>query len=397
MTARSKIRNIALSQLVLSPTNVRKTPATAAEDMALEASIRARGIIQNLIVHPTPIDSKGVYEVDAGGRRLKILQKLAAEGAIDADHPVPCKIETRPTRVETSLAENTIRAAMHPADEFVGMAALIDGGIAIDEVAKRFGTSERHVKQRLRLGKLAPELLDAYRNGDISLDVVTAFTLGADHAAQLAVWNQLKDNSYIQSYTVKRLLTESAVPLDSDLGEFVGAEAYEAAGGHITRDLFSGDEDGFLDDAALVRRLAIEKLEAKAAELRPQWAWTKAVLDPEYGFMAQYARVQPQPAEVPAELAAEIERIETRLGELEEIGEDEFTDELVAEAAQLEERRTEIDETIDGLAVYSDKDRARAGCIVTIGDDGEFCLHQGLVDRARASAADDGDVDASSR
>src|SRR5205085_7561620 len=158
--------------------------------------------------------------------------------------------------------------------------------------------------------------------------------------------NQLKDNSYIQSYTVKRLLTESAVALDSDLGLFVGAAAYEAAGGTITRDLFSGGDDGFMDDAALARRLAIEKLEARAAELRPQWAWTKAVLDPEYGFMAQYARLRPQPAEVPAELAAEIERIESRLGELEEFGEDEFTEELMAEAAQLEERRTEIDETI---------------------------------------------------
>ena len=74
-----------------------------------------------------------------------------------------------------------------------------------------------------------------------------------------------------------------------------------------------------MDDAALVRRLAIEKLEAKAAELRPQWAWTKAVLDPEYGFMAQYARVRSQPGELPPELAAGIERIERRLGELEEV------------------------------------------------------------------------------
>src|SRR5882724_7784373 len=39
MTASSKVRNICLSQLVLSPTNVRKTPATEAEDVALEASI----------------------------------------------------------------------------------------------------------------------------------------------------------------------------------------------------------------------------------------------------------------------------------------------------------------------------------------------------------------------
>src|SRR5260370_22756904 len=111
------------------------------------------------------------------------------------------------------------------------------------------------------------------------------------------------------------------------------------------------------------------------------------MLDPEYGFMAQYGRVRPQPAEIPADIAAEIERIESRLGELEELGEDEFTEELMAEAAQLEERRTEIDEVIDGLAVYSDKARARAGCIGTIGDDGEFCLHRGWVDRSAAHAA----------
>jgi ParB family chromosome partitioning protein len=156
MTASSKVRNIALNQLVLSPTNVRKTPATAAEDAALEASIRAEGILQNLIVHATPIDGKGVYKVHAGGRRLKVLQKLAAEGFVDADHPVPCLVKKPAAAVETSLMENTIRASMHPADEFVAMVALIDAGATIDAVATRFGTSERHVRQRLRLGKLAP-------------------------------------------------------------------------------------------------------------------------------------------------------------------------------------------------------------------------------------------------
>src|SRR6516162_9818001 len=220
MTAASKTRNIPLSQLVPSPANIRTAPATPAEDAALEASIRAKGILQNLIVHAA--DGDGVYEVDAGGRRLRILQKLAAEGVIDADYKIPCKIEQPEDAVETSLAENTIRAAMRPADEFVAMASLIDGGATIEDVATRFGTSERHVRQRLRLGKLAPELLDAYRAGKISLDIVTAFTLGADHAAQLAVWGQLKDNPYIQPYTVKRLLTESAVPLDSSIGQFVG-------------------------------------------------------------------------------------------------------------------------------------------------------------------------------
>ena len=114
---------------------------------------------------------------------------------------------------------------MHPADEFVAMAALIDGGATIGDVALRFGTSERHVRQRLRLGKLAPELLDAFRAGDIGLEAVTAFTLGADHPAQLAVWSQLKDHSYISPHRIRHLLTETAIALDSDLGIFVGAEA----------------------------------------------------------------------------------------------------------------------------------------------------------------------------
>jgi ParB family chromosome partitioning protein len=393
MTVRTRVQNISLSQLVLSPSNVRKTAASAAEDVALEASIRAHGILQNLIVHPTPIDGKGVYEVVAGGRRLRILQKLAAEGVIDADHPVPCKVEKAQDAVETSLAENTVRAAMHPADEFVAMTALINNGASIEDVARRFGTSERHVRQRLRLGNLAPELLDAYRAGDINLDAVTAFTLGADHDRQLAVWNQIKDQSWVSPFTVKRLLTERAIALNSNLGRFIGAEAYQAAGGMIVTDLFSSDDDGFMDDTTRVHRLAIEKLEAKAEELRPQWKWTKAVLDLDYATLHEYTHLRPKPAEVPAGLAEELERIESRLTEFEDSDPDEWNADLAAEMEQLEARHAEIESIIDGLAVYSDKDRARAGCIVTIGEHGAFGLHQGLVERrpskGKGNPADD--------
>jgi ParB family chromosome partitioning protein len=389
-TTVSAVRNIPLDKLVPSPTNVRKTPSSAAEDAELKASIRARGLKQNLVVHPS-VGEKGVYAVTAGGRRLKALQALAAEGVIPADFRVPCLVEEPEAAVETSLMENRIRAALSPADEFVAMAELIDRGEIVEAVATRFGVSERHVRQRLRLGKLAPELLGAYRNGDISLDVVTAFTLGADHQAQLAVWHQLKDNSYIPPYTVRRLLTQTAIPLDSDLGRFVGSTAYEAAGGTVTRDLFSGDDEGFMDDAALVRRLALEKLEQKAAELGSSWAWTRAMLDPAYDFTAQYRRIRPQPGEVPPEIAGEIERIERRLAKLQETPEDEWTDALMTEAARLEERRDELAESVADLAVYSEKDRAVAGVIVTIGDDGEFRLHEGLVERSAIAAEDSGD------
>jgi ParB family chromosome partitioning protein len=390
MTSPPAVRHIPLDKLVPSPTNVRKTPPSAAEDAELKASIRARGLKQNLVVHPSS-GEKGMHAVTAGGRRLKALQELAAEGAIPADLRVPCLVEEPEAALETSLMENRIRAALSPADEFVAMAALIDSGETVEAIATRFGVSERHVRQRLRLGKLAPELLDAYRNGDINLEVVTAFTLGADHQAQLAVWQQVKNQSYIPPYTVRRLLTQTAIPLDSDLGRFVGSAAYETAGGAVTRDLFGGDDEGFMDDAALVRRLALEKLEQKAAELRSSWAWTRAMLDPAYDFTAQYGRVRPQPAELPPEIAGEIERIEERLAELQETPEDEWTDELITEADRLEGRRDELSESVEDLAVYSEKDRAVAGVIVTIGDDGAFRLHEGLVARSAIGAGDTGD------
>ncbi|MGH7088519.1 MAG: ParB/RepB/Spo0J family partition protein, partial [Stellaceae bacterium] len=202
MTTTSAVRTISLDKLVLSPTNVRKTPPSPAEEAELKASIRARGLKQNLVVH-SAADEKDRYAVVAGGRRLKALRELAAEGVIAPDYKVPCLVEEAAFALETSLMENTIRAAMHPADEFVAMAELIDAGDAIEDVAARFGVSERHVRQRLRLGKVAPQLLDEFRAGALSLEIIMAFTLGGDHAAQLAVWREVKDHSYISPHAVR--------------------------------------------------------------------------------------------------------------------------------------------------------------------------------------------------
>ena len=69
-----------------------------------------------LLVHPAA-NATAIHAVTAGGRRLKALQELAAEGVIAADFKVPCLIEQPDEALETSLMENTIRAAMHPADE----------------------------------------------------------------------------------------------------------------------------------------------------------------------------------------------------------------------------------------------------------------------------------------
>ena len=232
-------------------------------------------------------------------------------------------------------------------------------------------------------------MLDAYRNGDISLDVVTAFTLGADHQAQLAVWHQLKDHSYIPPYTVRRLLTQTAIRSFRSR-PVCRRTTYEAAGGTVTRDLFSADDEGFMDDAALVRRLASRSSNRKPSNCAPPGPGPGRCSIPRT-TSPRIPRIRPQPAELPAEIAREIERIEQRLGEPAGNPRGRVDRRAVDRSGPAQERHDELVESVEDLAVYSEKDRAGAGIIVTIGDDGEFRLHEGLVERSAIGAEDKGD------
>ena len=121
-------------------------------------------------------------------RRLAALKALAADGVLDADHPVPCLvIDGNASSSELSLAENVVRIAMHPADQVIAFTKLTESGVTAAAIAVRFGISERLVEQRLRLGNAAPELLDAYRTGEIDLETLKAFAVTTDHARQMAV------------------------------------------------------------------------------------------------------------------------------------------------------------------------------------------------------------------
>ena len=194
----STVRSIPLSRLELAPENVRKTPADPAALAELKASIAAHGLLENLIVRiedtgHDPASGPGQTHVDrcavvAGGRRLAAMKALASEGVLDVDHPVPCRvIGAAENAEEFSLAENVVRVAMHPADQVVAFLRLSESGVAASAIAARFGVAERLVEQRLRLGSVAPELLDAYRAQEMDLDTLKAFTVTTDHARQRAV------------------------------------------------------------------------------------------------------------------------------------------------------------------------------------------------------------------
>ena len=124
--AQADLQHLPLACLELAPENVRATPAGAAADAELKASIAAHGIIENLVVRP---GTKGRFAVVAGGWRFAQTKALSADGVLGPDHPMPCRIQADAEAArELSLVENVVRAPMHPADQVVALRALADEG-----------------------------------------------------------------------------------------------------------------------------------------------------------------------------------------------------------------------------------------------------------------------------
>ena len=377
------IREVPLSRLALAPENVRKTPADPIAEAEMKASIAAHGLLENLVVRMDGPADAGAYAVVAGGRRLAAMKALAEDGTIDADHPVPCLVAADPDMAgELSLAENIVRIAMHPADQVIAFTKLADAGLSVAAIAARFGTSERLVEQRLRLGNVAPDLLDAYRADEIDLEVLKTFSVTPDHARQMAAWEQVAGQGYRPSaWQVKRLLTEERIPGASAVARFVGVEAYESAGGEVLRDLFTKDDDSavWFDDPVLLNNLAMEKLRVFEDELATRWKWATAMVEVDWNTTARYGRIYPEPAERTPEEQAEIEKLEARQGVLAELDDDAWTEELVNEAETIETRLDEIEGEIEARAVYRREDFGIAGCIATIAHDGTLQVIHGLV------------------
>jgi ParB family transcriptional regulator, chromosome partitioning protein len=165
MSAQPTSIRVPLRQLMLSPRNARKTGGGNVQDLA--ASIAAHSLLQNLTVQQSTSDSE-LYEVVAGGRRLAAMHLLAQQGELPAEliDGVPCRlIVDDGVALEASTAENTLREAMHPADQFEAFKAMIDIGRPLVDVAAHFGVAETVVRQRLKLANVNPQLMQIYREG----------------------------------------------------------------------------------------------------------------------------------------------------------------------------------------------------------------------------------------
>lgn len=370
---------VPLNCLTVSDLNVRRTPADSAADAELKASLAAHGLLQNLVVHRSEC-IEGHYDVNAGRRRVTQLKELASDGVIGEDFPVPCIIiEDASMAVEVSLVENTMRAGMHPADEVEAFARLVSEGSTVSEIAMKFGMAERAVEQRLRLGNVAPVLMDAYREGKLNLETLKDFAITPDQGHQLRVWESIREaGGYLNSYNVRRMLLEDRVQGDSRLARFVGIETYEEAGGTLIRDLFGDEDDGglWLEDYALLCELAGRKLAAAAQEISDSWRWVEHSLEFGYEDEGKFHKVFPTRGELTEDEQAELEGLLDARDLMLQGGLD---DEAHEEYDAINENLKRLRQLIEDRTVYSDRQRELAGCMVTIDYNGRLKLVEGLV------------------
>ncbi|MGE4043421.1 MAG: ParB/RepB/Spo0J family partition protein [Acetobacteraceae bacterium] len=390
------IISIPLSKLIVSPVNVRKTGGTSIDDLA--ASIEAHGLIQTLTVQSAP---KGKYEVVAGGRRLSALQRLMKEKrsangtAVTKDFPVDCRVLEGEDAVEVSLAENTIRQAMHPADQFEAFDALANQGMSSADIAARFGLSEKVVDQRLKLAVVSPELIAAYRDGKMQLDQLEAFTITDDHDKQEKVWKAVAGTWNNSASSIRRMLTDAKVETSDKRVKAVGLDAYLAAGGTITRDLFSTKDEGYLDDPALLDQLVAEKLEAVAENVRAEgWAWVRTETESFSIYGAGLRTLPPhergslsdeQEAQL-VQLRADLEAAETAYDECDEDDE--------AACDELHEKMEAVNDQIDAIEnsvadVWTPEAMITAGAVVSLGWQG-IEIDRGLVEREESTGSSTG-------
>lgn len=245
--APSNILPIAYGRLRRAPENVRKTNV-AADVESLADDIAAHGLLQSLIGYPgdTDIDRDTVYVV-GGGRRLQALQLLHERDIIDDHWPVSVLIRDQGEAIELSLSENLARRDMNPADEFEAFAALMKTGATNPaQLGKRFGFTERYVKQRLRLADLAPEILEALRNDEIGLESAITYARTADVELQQRVFKaQLKPNAYSphSAYSIKTAYAAEQMRTDDSIFLFIEQATYEKEGGGYDEDLFDAVDD----------------------------------------------------------------------------------------------------------------------------------------------------------
>jgi ParB family chromosome partitioning protein len=170
-------RMLPIEKIAPNPDQPRRVFDEAAlEDLA--ASIREKGIIQPLIVRPSPAGADR-FEIVAGERRWRAAQ-------IATLHEVPVLVrDFDDTEVlEVAIIENVQRADLNPVEEATGYNQLMDKfGHTQEKLATALGKSRSHIANAVRLLSLPDEVQTYLRDGQLSAGHARALITAEDPIA----------------------------------------------------------------------------------------------------------------------------------------------------------------------------------------------------------------------
>uniref|UniRef100_UPI000A8D3FD8 ParB/RepB/Spo0J family partition protein n=1 Tax=Novosphingobium naphthalenivorans TaxID=273168 RepID=UPI000A8D3FD8 len=292
-----KLQFIALSKLCVSKANMRYSKK-APDVSDILPTVRARGVIQPLIVRPLadgPLAGEAGhapdhFEIVAGSRRFHAARLVAGERCAaappdaepdpDADM-LPCAVLDAgddAAAIEASLIENIARLAPDDVSQWECFTRLVKEGRGIEHIAATFGLPELAVKRVLALGNLLPRIRDLYRREEIDAATVRHLTLASK--SQQKAWLALFDDAdaYAPSgYQLKAwLFGGQSIPARHALFD------PEASGLATVADLF-GEDQYFTDPQAFWRAQNAAIEERRAAYIEAGWA-DAVVIGPEAHF-----------------------------------------------------------------------------------------------------------------
>jgi len=335
----------------------------------LAANLFAQGQIENLIVKDA---GEGFYAVANGNRRLAAFHMMYGE---QSEQPINCTLhdvdETK--AFEFSLTTAITAAQLHPVDQYEAFARLDERGKTHEEIALQYGMTEKEVRQALALGRLSPKIRQAWRAGEIKAEVARAFTLALDAATQDKTFAKLKKDGQLWESYVKKELGADAIEEDvAQLLDVVGTDAYRAAGGVVTEDLFGTSH--IISDETLLKQMARQLLMAKCDELvAAGWTWAEIESD-----LPRGARFWPQSEpKSPSYRDDEKSRLDDARARLQTLDESDLS---YNESEELEHKvQREIDDIVSAVRSrsFDDKKRKTLGCIVDI-EDGRLVILYGI-------------------
>ena len=148
-----------------------------AELTDLAQSIREHGVVQPVVVRPSPAEA-GRYEIIAGERRWRAAQRAGL-----AEIPVIVRDVNDRTALELAIIENVQRTDLNPIEEALGYQQLIDEhNYTQADLGQVIGKSRSHVANTLRLLKLPDVIRDMLVDGQLSAGHARALVTAADPA-----------------------------------------------------------------------------------------------------------------------------------------------------------------------------------------------------------------------